>query len=51
MFILLAFFVSATGVVSTTTVEFHSAEACESAKSQVIPSVPVPNKIAVCVPK
>lgn len=51
MFILLAFFMSTAGVVSSTVAEFHSAEACEAAKAQVFQSIPAPNKTMVCVAK
>lgn len=51
MFILLAFFVTATGAVSSTSTEFNTADSCEAAKNTVYASVPVANKIMVCVPK
>ncbi len=51
MFILLAFFITTTGTVSTAVAEFHSAEACEAARSTVLSYVSAPNKTAVCVAK
>ncbi len=51
MYILLAFFMTTTGTVSSTVAEFHSSEACEAARTTVLSYVQAPNKVAVCVAK
>lgn len=51
MFILLAFFVSTSGIAGTAVAEFNTQEACEAARSVVLAHVPAPNKVVVCVAK
>ncbi|WEF34899.1 hypothetical protein [Pseudoduganella chitinolytica] len=51
MFLLLAFFMTTSGAVSSTVAEFHSAEACDAARTVVLTQAPGPNKTAVCVAK
>ena len=51
MYVLLAFFMTTTGAVSSTVAEFNTVESCEAAKAAVFQSIPAPNKTMVCVAK
>lgn len=51
MFVLLAFFITSAGAVSTVTAEFNSAETCEAARTTWLGQVPAPTKVATCAAK
>lgn len=51
MFVLLAFFISSTGVVSSVTAEFTDEAKCDAAKTAIYNGIPAANKTLICVPK
>ena len=51
MYVLLMFFMTTTGAVSTAVAEFNTAEACESARYTVQTQAPGPTKVTFCVAK
>lgn len=51
MFVLLAFYIVASGAVATSTAEFNTQESCEAARVALVDQVLAPTKVVVCVAK